>query len=74
MARPRAASANDHDLVGVRIAWNESELRTAVKQSGRNLAPAAKALGDVLGGRAHTRYRSSGGHWISTAPVQARSI
>jgi hypothetical protein len=29
--RPRH---NDHDLVGVRIAWNETELRGAVKKTG----------------------------------------
>jgi len=30
----RTPRRNDHDLVGVRIAWNETELRAAVKQTG----------------------------------------
>ena len=30
--RARRPRRNDHDLVGVRIAWNESELRSAVKR------------------------------------------
>jgi len=37
--RPRR---NDHDLVGVRIAWNESELRSAVKQAGAIWRPRQK--------------------------------
>ncbi len=37
--RPRR---NDHDLVGVRIAWNESELRSAVKQEGGIWRPRQK--------------------------------
>jgi len=37
--RPRR---NDHDLVGVRIAWNESELRSAVKQAGGIWRPRQK--------------------------------
>jgi len=41
---------------------------------GRHLAPEAKALGNVLGSGARTRHRSSGGHWMSTASVQIRSI
>jgi hypothetical protein len=32
--RARRPRRNDHDLVGVRIAWNETELRAAVKQAG----------------------------------------
>ncbi len=32
--RARKPRRNDHDLVGVRISWNESELRTAVKRAG----------------------------------------
>lgn len=32
--RSRRPRRNDHDLVGVRIAWNETELRAAVKQTG----------------------------------------
>jgi hypothetical protein len=52
--RPRR---NDHDLVGVRIAWNESGLRSAVKQApsggrgknsgkcpGRRCAPSASVI------------------------------
>ena len=37
--RPRR---NDHELVGVRIAWNESELRSAVKQAGAIWRPRQK--------------------------------
>jgi hypothetical protein len=31
--RARRPRRNDHDLVGVRIAWNETELRAAVKKT-----------------------------------------
>ncbi|TMH10420.1 MAG: hypothetical protein E6H70_16835 [Betaproteobacteria bacterium] len=37
--RPRR---NDHELVGVRIAWNESELRSAVKRAGAIWRPRQK--------------------------------
>jgi hypothetical protein len=37
--RPRR---NDHDLVGVRIEWNESGLRSAVKQAGAIWRPRQK--------------------------------
>jgi len=37
--RPRR---NDHDLVGVSIAWNESELRSAVKRAGAIWRPRQK--------------------------------
>jgi len=40
--RARRPRRNDHDLVGVRIAWNESELRTAVKQAGAICRPRQK--------------------------------
>jgi hypothetical protein len=33
-ARTRKPRRNDHDLVGVRIDWKESELRAAVKRAG----------------------------------------
>src|SRR5713226_531155 len=55
--RARRPRRNDHDLVGVRIAWNESELRSAVKQAGAIWRPKAKTLGNVLGGGAHPRHR-----------------
>jgi len=69
--RPRR---NDHDLVGVRIAWYESELRSRGEAGRRHLAAEANTLGDVLGSSAHTRHRPSRGHRISTAPVQTRSL
>jgi hypothetical protein len=72
--RARRPRRNDHDLVGVRIARNETALRSAVKQGWRHLAPEAETLGDVLGGGAHPRHRSSSGHRMSTEPVQMRSI
>ena len=37
--RPRR---NDHDLVGVRIAWNETALRSAVKHAGAIWRPRQK--------------------------------
>jgi hypothetical protein len=40
--RARRPRRNDHDLVGVRIAWNEPELRTAVKQAGAIRRPRQK--------------------------------
>ena len=39
---PRRPRRNDHDLVGVRIAWDESDLRIAVKQAGRIWRPRQK--------------------------------
>jgi hypothetical protein len=32
--RARKPRRNDHDLVGVRVGWNETELRAAVKRAG----------------------------------------
>jgi hypothetical protein len=32
--KPRRARRDDHDLVGVRIAWGETDLRAAVKTAG----------------------------------------
>ena len=32
--RARKPRRNDHDLVGVRIAWDEADLRVAVKKAG----------------------------------------
>ncbi|HEY6240803.1 MAG TPA: hypothetical protein VIW78_08190 [Burkholderiales bacterium] len=40
--RARRPRRNDHDLVGVRIAWNESELRAAVKHAGAIWRPRQK--------------------------------
>ena len=40
--RARRPRRNDHDLVGVRIAWNESELRSAVKRAGAIWRPRQK--------------------------------
>jgi len=40
--RPRRPRRNDHDLVGVRIAWDETELRTAVKKAGGIWRPRQK--------------------------------
>ncbi len=40
--RPRRARRNDHDLVGVRVAWNETELRIAVKKAGGIWRPRQK--------------------------------
>jgi len=72
--RARRPRRNDYDLVGVRIAWDESALRSAVKQAGAIWRAAAKTLGDVRGGGAHARHRSSRGHGMNTAPVQMRPI
>ena len=40
--RARRPRRNDHDLVGVRIAWSESELRSAVKRAGAIWRPRQK--------------------------------
>jgi len=32
--RARKPRRNDHDLVGIRVGWNETELRAAVKRAG----------------------------------------
>jgi len=40
--RPRRPRRNDHDLVGVRIAWDETELRIAVKKAGAIWRPRQK--------------------------------
>ncbi|OGA16119.1 MAG: hypothetical protein A3H32_04470 [Betaproteobacteria bacterium RIFCSPLOWO2_02_FULL_63_19] len=40
--RPRRPRRNDHDLVGVRVAWNETELRIAVKRAGAIWRPRQK--------------------------------
>ena len=40
--RPRRPRRNDHDLVGVRIAWDETDLRIAVKKAGGIWRPRQK--------------------------------
>ena len=40
--RPRRPRRNDHDLVGVRIGWNETDLRIAVKKTGAIWRPRQK--------------------------------
>ena len=40
--RARRPRRNDHDLVGVRIAWNETALRSAVKHAGAIWRPRQK--------------------------------
>ena len=68
--RPRRPRRNDHDLVGVRIAWDDTELRIAVKKAGAICRPrqklweiswdAVRALGighRVVTGRAQSGLR-----------------
>ncbi len=50
--RARKPRRNDHDLVGVRIDWKESELRAAVKR-GRHLEAATAVVGTLLGRSPH---------------------
>jgi hypothetical protein len=40
--RPRRARRNDHDLVGVRITWDETDLRIAAKKAGGIWRPRQK--------------------------------
>lgn len=40
--RPRRPRRNDHDLVGVRVAWDETDLRIAVKKAGGIWRPRQK--------------------------------
>jgi len=45
--RARKPRRNDSELVGVRIAWNETELRASVKR-GRHLEAATAVVGTLL--------------------------
>lgn len=40
--RPRKPRRNNHDLVGVRIAWDETDLRIAAKKAGGIWRPRQK--------------------------------
>ncbi len=72
--RARRPRRNDHDLVGVRIAWNESELRSAVKRAGAIWRPRQK-LWEMSWEAVRTLgIGHRGGHRIGTAPVQTRHI
>ena len=72
--RARKPRRNDHDLVGVRIDWHETELRIAVKKTGGIWRPEAEAVGGILGRGANPRHRASSSRRLSTGAAQTRGI